>query len=233
MAQCPAWLCAVQIASEAKRLDRLGLQVPQVALNAALQQPRHRQAVEGLATMLDDYRRASTSASVLSGSLTHERNTVLQRGDRNSTVMQAKVQVYARMACSTCLHRNMQGQKVCWWQWRDRISRHAGIGSSRCRRIKPHAVCRWDKCGSFANAEWVCWQVTAGLTPIEAELLAARTGCLDSALAAGFTTVNWLSLTVHQFVKACNQARLQPALRADIASGIGAQPEFSCHCTAT
>jgi len=45
--------------------------------------------------------------------------------------------------------------------------------------------------------------------------------------------VNWLSLTVHQFVKACNQARLQPALRADIASGIGAQPEFSCHCTAT
>ena len=59
-------------------------------------------------------------------------------------------------------------------------------------------------------------QVTGGLTPVEAELLAARRGSLDSALAAGFATVNWLSLTVQQFVKACNQARLQLALRKDI-----------------
>ena len=65
-----AWLCAAQIASEAKRLDRLGLQVPQVALNAALQQPRHRLAVEGLAAMLDAYRRARASASALSALLT-------------------------------------------------------------------------------------------------------------------------------------------------------------------
>ncbi len=55
----------MQVASEAKRLDRLGLPVPQVALNAALQQPRHRQAVEGLAAMLDAYRRASASVTGL------------------------------------------------------------------------------------------------------------------------------------------------------------------------
>ena len=59
----------------------------------------------------------------------------------------------------------------------------------------------------FEHAECAHGQVIEGLTPIEAELLAARRASLDSALAAGFTTVNWLSLTVHQFVKACNQAR--------------------------
>ena len=58
----------MQIAGEAKQLDRLGLQVPQVALNVALQQPRHRQAVEGLAAMLDAYRKVSPSE--LSGCLT-------------------------------------------------------------------------------------------------------------------------------------------------------------------
>ena len=42
---------------------------------------------------------------------------------------------------------------------------------------------------------------------MEAELLGARRGALDRALAPGFATVNWLSLTVHRFVKTCNQAR--------------------------
>ena len=66
-------------------------------------------------------------------------------------------------------------------------------------------------------------QVTEGLTPVEAELLAARRGSLDSALTAGFTTVNWLSLTVHQFVKACNQARSQLALGSAVMSGTAAR----------
>ena len=40
---------------------------------------------------------------------------------------------------------------------------------------------------------------------MEAELLTARCAVLDHTLAAGYTTVNWLSLTVQQFVKSCDE----------------------------
>ena len=40
---------------------------------------------------------------------------------------------------------------------------------------------------------------------MEAELLCTRCAILAYALAAGFTTVNWLSLTVQQFVRGCDE----------------------------
>ena len=43
-------------------------------------------------------------------------------------------------------------------------------------------------------------QVIGGLTPVEAELLAARINTLDEALAVGFGPLNRLSLNIADFI---------------------------------